>query len=404
MELVRGARWELSAGNIATAETLCREVLTDFADNAECWNMIGVIAAKIGQFEHAARAFQRALEADPGFEKAAGNLTQIEAAPPMPRRPADSPGFLVIKAWGQGFWSDVDHVLGQLLVAEITGRTPVVSWGRNSRFRDTDTADAFGLYFEPVSAARLDDLQDRSDDAYWPPKWSAHNLAAGVCNQTDGPWSRLSALLTFARTEEIVVSDYYTGIPTISSWIPPDHPLSGLSWPNLYRHLCVKYLQPRHDVRARVDAAYTALFQDSRVLAVHARGTDKVDESPELESINARLVQETAAWAREVGASRIFLLSGSSRLVATFRDTFGPQLLTLDVQRSDTDQAIHFQARNGYTLGMEVMVDTYLATHADWFLGNGDSNVSAMIEHLRAWPEGRFRLLRPSIHYRRKLV
>ncbi len=36
--------------------------------------------------------------------------------------------FLLIKSWGCGFWSDVDHVMGQLLVAEITNRIPVIYW------------------------------------------------------------------------------------------------------------------------------------------------------------------------------------------------------------------------------------------------------------------------------------
>lgn len=402
--LVDGARWELSNGNIATAETLCRQVLDDGADSPDCWNMIGVIAAGIGLFDQATQAFRRALEIDPALEKAAGNLKQIEAATPPPRRPADDPGFLIIKAWGQGFWSDVDHVLGQLLIAEMTGRAPIVHWGSNSRFRDAGTAEAFGLYFEPLSRYRLEDVRDRSDEAFWPPKWSARNLDAGAYQQTEGPWSRLTALRSLARPEEIVVSDFYTGISTLAGWIPPEHPLSGMTLPTLYRYLCGKYLHALPDIRGRVDEFYAALFKGERVLAVHARGTDKIAENPDLGTLNGQLLQEAGTWADKAGASRVFLLSDSSELLTAFRDMFGPRLITLDVQRSESGQSLHFQARNGYALGLEVMADTYLAARADWFLGNGDSNVSAMIEHLRDWPEGRFRLLRPSVHYRRQLV
>jgi hypothetical protein len=402
--LIEGARWELANRNIATAEALCRQVLDDGEESPDCWNMLGVIAAEIGLFDHAARAFRHALEIDPHFDKAGGNLTQIEATPPRPLRPAGQPGFLVIKAWGQGFWSDVDHALGQLLVAEVTGRTPIVHWGSNSRFRDVDTEEAFSLYFEPVSPYQLAHLRDHPDEAFWPPKWSARNLDAGTHQQTEGPWSRLTALRSLARPEEIVVSDFYTGISTLAAWIPSDHPLSGMTLPALYRYLCGKYLHPVRDIQTRVDDLFATLFRGERVLAVHARGTDKIDENPGLATLNRQLLQEARTWADTAAASRVFLLSDSRALVTAFRDVFGQRLITIDVQRSDSGQSLHFQARNGHALGQEVMTDTYLASRADWFLGNGDSNVSAMIEHLRDWPDGRFRLLRPSVHYRRQLV
>jgi hypothetical protein len=34
--------------------------------------------------------------------------------------------YLLIKAWGFGFWADLDHVLGALLLADLTRRVPVV--------------------------------------------------------------------------------------------------------------------------------------------------------------------------------------------------------------------------------------------------------------------------------------
>ncbi len=403
-ELKQGIRFELSRRNVATAEVLCRTVLDSFPDDAECWNVIGVIAAELQLWAQAREAFQRALRADPGFTKAAENLAQLDRVPPQPPVPADQARFLVIKAWGEGFWSDVDHVLGQLLVAEITGRVPVVHWAANSRFGAGDGRDAFTLYFEPVSSARLADLEDRPDGAFWPPKWRASNLDSENVDKTSGEWSRLSALFTLARHEEIVVSDYYTGVATIAPWIPTGHPLTGRPLPALYRYLCGKYLKPRPEIVRVVDRLAAALFQDRAVLAVHARGTDKFVESADLAATNDILVNEANRWAAEVGATRVFVMSDSSALLGRFRDALGERLLTLPAQRSDTQVAPHFLPHDRLRLGREIMVDTYLALRAGWFLGNGESNVSAMIEHLRDWPAGRLRLLRPNLHYRRHLV
>jgi protein O-GlcNAc transferase len=403
-ELRAGARFELGRRNIATAETLCREILDTFPEDAECWNMIGVIGAELRLFEQALAAFERALRADPSFEKAAGNRDQIAAAPVPPHRPATDPGLLVIKAWGQGFWSDVDHVLGQLLVAELTGRVPVTHWGENSRFGKPGAPDAFTLYFEPLSSRSIDELRDRPDSAFWPPKWSGRNIDTGEVQKLDGEWSRVSGLFGLGRPEEIVVSDYYTGIATIAPWISPDHALARRDLPALYRFLCDKYLRPRRELLARIDDQVRGLFSDREVLAVHARGTDKFAESQDLAAANRGLLAKAGEWAAGHPDGRVFLLSDSSPLVIQFRQSFGDRLIALPAQRSGSDVAVHFQSRNGHSLGLEIMTDTYLALRAGWFLGNGESNVSAMIEHLRDWPPGRFQLVAPSLHYRRHLV
>jgi hypothetical protein len=65
----------------------------------------------------------------------------------------ESNRFLLIKAWGCGFWSDVSHVAGQLLIAELTDRIPVIFWGTGSLYASENplVKDAFIMYFLPVS-------------------------------------------------------------------------------------------------------------------------------------------------------------------------------------------------------------------------------------------------------------
>ena len=50
----------------------------------------------------------------------------------------------------------MNHTLGCLLLAEITGRTPITLWGENSLFRGGGQ-DAFALYWAPVSTATIAD-------------------------------------------------------------------------------------------------------------------------------------------------------------------------------------------------------------------------------------------------------
>src|SRR6201998_2254393 len=79
-------------------------------------NLIGVIAAQLGLHDEAIGNFERALACDPPFPPAKDNLQKIRNARARAARPQAAQGrrFLLIKAWGYGFWSDVTHVLGCL--------------------------------------------------------------------------------------------------------------------------------------------------------------------------------------------------------------------------------------------------------------------------------------------------
>ena len=68
-----------------------------------------------------------------------------------------------------------------------------------------------------------------------------------------------------------------------------------------------------------------------------------------------------------------------------------------DAQRTNAAVGLHHAPGNdGEKLGDEVMIDTYLALRCTRFIGNGRSNVSAMIALLKDWPEDTCRLLAPS--------
>ena len=93
--------------------------------------MLAIISLKLGFFDQARRHME-----------AARQLIQ-----PSDRRER----FLVIRAWGAGFWADVLHTIHGLALAEASGRTPIVHWGLECRYRRAGIENAWPLYFEPVS-------------------------------------------------------------------------------------------------------------------------------------------------------------------------------------------------------------------------------------------------------------
>src|SRR5690349_21307930 len=147
------ARLLLEEGTPGAADLLLWAVLAKNPRDAAAWEGLSEVAERIGAVEFAAWYAGVAASLRGG---AAGANTAM-AQGPRAAASADE-RFLVIKAWGYGFCSDLDHTVAGLLLAELTGRTPVTHWGVNSLFSVDPERDAFREYFEPVSPARLEDV------------------------------------------------------------------------------------------------------------------------------------------------------------------------------------------------------------------------------------------------------
>jgi hypothetical protein len=115
------------------------------------------------------------------------------------------------------------------------------------------------------------------------------------------------------------------------------------------------------------------------------------------ESCLAALAQVDSSW-------RIFLLTDDQRWLDRVRSAYGGRVVATDCRRTDSDTGVHYLApSHGLRAGTEVMIDTYLAARADRFIGNGRSNVSAMIALLNDWKPENCILVRPSGLMKRNL-
>jgi len=385
------AAMALEVGNLAACEIVCRDILDAAPGNSAALNMLGVVAAKIGALDHAAACFAEGLRADPANAEIRRNSDLLARS--RRSRAATSPGdrYLVIRAWGFGFWSDVSAVLGGLLLAEITGRIPVVHWGANSLFGDGSGRDAFTNYFEPISSIGLDDLARLRDATFFPPKWSRSNLAEENVAKWQGQGSRGAALYLLSRPEAIVVSDFYLGVVNVAPWLPAGHPLHGKPLGEVHRYLVGKYLRPRPAVGLACDAFFKAHLQGTSFAAVHMRGSDKRLEDKDLEVATEAYFPAIAAvdptW-------RIFLLTDDVQLLGRVTNAFGGRVVATACQRTGSSTGVHnLPDVDRVQAGLEVMTDAYLALRADRFIGNGRSSVSAMIALMKDWGPGNCTLI-----------
>jgi protein O-GlcNAc transferase len=393
----------LETGNLPLANYLVRDALDVHPGSAALRYLLAAIAGAVGRLEDSRRFLREVLAMSPGFEAARQELEAIEEESTSSQTSEPSAGrFLLIRAWGFGFWSDVSHVLSQLLLAEITNRVPVVHWGTESLFSD-GKGDAFRRFFNPVSAVVLDDLRT-IEGGFFPPKWDRDSISGPGLHKFDGEWSRMDAIYFLNRPEAVLVADFFTGVAGLLPWLPEGHPSSGRTPVDVMRGLAATYLQPSPPVVERVGAFERARLAGRRWVAVHMRGSDKVLESDELARVNEEIMLETDRLVEREHDLAILLLTDDSRLVERASTRWGSRMVTTDVSRTSSRIGVHYlKDADPITLGREVLVDALVATRCEWFIGNGQSNVAAMIECLKEWPAGRCTLVRPSLFARPNL-
>jgi protein O-GlcNAc transferase len=370
----------LAEGVPGAADLLAREALARNPRDAAAWRALSKVAAAVGEADASAR-----------YERIAAELSP--AAGPCPAASAER--FLVIKAWGYGFCSDLEHVLGALLLCEITGRTPVTHWGINTLFGVDPRQDAFKLYFEPLSWVGIDDLVGKGYD-FWPPKWRETNLRAERVQKQFGEYSRLSAIQYLNRPEAVAVSDYFSGVAVLLPWLPAWHPMRHATLDEVYVYLTGKYLRPVADIAREVDDFASRHFTMRPVIGVHIRGADKYLEDAQLEQKLAVYPQAIEFLSRGDKQAKIFLMTDSSPIVEDYRRRYGDRLIVPEAVRTDTKRGLHYQEQpDRRRLGVEVLRDVLLAARCDRFAGLGTSNVSCMVHHMKKWGPGDMAMIGP---------
>lgn len=327
------------------------------------------------------------------------------------RRRRNGPGYLVIKPWGVGFWGEVDHVAGHLVIAEIMGREPIVLWNDECRYRPPDMDNGWDAYFEPVSTARRRDL-DQTGLEFYPPFWTRENLdevrfrpqsSPGFAN----PFGVL-AVTALGRPEDVVVADGYISVGEAVKWAAPTEQKAREAPLAEYRRLFAERIRPLAHHATRQAAMADRLFERRPVLAVHYRAQSLAKaftESAERRvlTLDEYLPHIDGFVDRYPGGS-IFLLSDADAAVERLRLRYEERLIVLDRLRLADELVGDVSYRllgNNHRLGLEVFDDVYLAARADMFLGDGASGVSCAIMHVKDWPDDTLTLLRRNVFLHR---
>jgi protein O-GlcNAc transferase len=418
-EALNEANAALSRGSIARADLICQSAIARGIRSPDFILIQGRVAVAIGEYATARRCFEELLAVNPSDSTAStalSDLSRLEderraldastasAASNSPKR------FHLIKAWGFGFTADVDHTLGHLLLAEITGRIPVIYWGGNSLFRDENIENAWGEFFEPVSPFTVRDLC-RDEHTFFSSKWNAGNLMEGEINKMAGPGSRTAAIWFLNQSASVTVGDFFTSVLELLPWVAATHPVSAKGpikasvIETAYRYLIGKYLKPRSEILAAVESFAARNFQGKAMLAVHVRGSDKAGELANLADGQAKLLEEVKAILDTKPTVSVFLMTDEAAIREQYMSAFPGRVITTECVRTRDIRGVHYlRGFSRRQLGIEVLIDVYLAARCDGLLGLGFTNVSNFILHLKPWRQGTVRLLGPVLHYERNFM
>ncbi|MBE6822763.1 MAG: hypothetical protein E7518_06655 [Ruminococcaceae bacterium] len=314
--------------------------------------------------------------------------------------------FLLIKSWGCGFWSDVDHVMGQLLAAEITNRIPVIYWGPNSLYAESFQSNAFDLYFEPVSNFTIQDIA-WPHYTFYPPIWNAKNVMIEDLDKIAWEHRNLGEMMT--SDASVVVSDVHYFVRPMIPFIPKDHWAYGMTPHQIYRGLFDKYLKLKPDIQAEIEDFYEKNLKGSEpLLGVHIRGGDKVREVEKLSNLNKWYYTQIDRFIRRYGIQKILLLTDTEDILKNFVQRYGSMVVYTDCRRGElnaTANAAHLQNYSDKRRkGIEIIKDTYLGAKCDFFIGNGYSNVSYTVKRLKDWPEDHITLFFRDLNHEKRLA
>lgn len=379
-ETLARAQRALHEGDLSRGNRLLQRLHAAGHADAASHQMLAVIATELGLFGHAEH-----------------HVAEARRLAPPPRAGAR---YLLIRAWGAGFWADVLHTVHGLALAEASRRVPVIYWGRECRYRSPGVDDAWRLYFEPVSSVTARDLT-RGRRSFFPPKWTAENLRFQRVNKDQGEWGATSGLYLLNRTEDVTVFDFFTELDDLAPWFAPGHPLAAADPEPALGELYRRHLRLKPDLAAEVGRLEAELLRGRPHIAVHYRtqGIPKILESVDKQALHPDAFIETIErFLEDHGDGGVYLMTDYAPAVGFFRERFGERLACREVTRVDShDQhsvEIHLQ-HDGVALARDVILDSYLAARCEAFVGDGASGVSQAITRLKAWPADRVTLFRP---------
>jgi len=139
--------------------------------------------------------------------------------------------------------------------------------------------------------------------------------------------------------------------------------------------LIEKYIHIRDEILEKVDEFIQNYFNDSYVIGVHYRGTDKGDDSPILSYSEVCKHIREHICSNSLEGSKIFLATDESQFFDYMRREFGELVIAYSTQYSEDGSPLHQNSPNPFLHGEEALIDSLLLSRTDLLIRTS-SNLS----------------------------
>jgi hypothetical protein len=324
------------------------------------------------------RAFRRGGEINPSQRRPGEALM-----PPTQTR------YLLVKAKG-GFGNRILSAVTGILLAEVTGRIPVIDW-RDGEYLDRGV-NAYPLLFDDpvnVEAAAFDNRSDVK-----PSLWAGHlsehptDLIQRLFpNDHSNPFIYRKLSIDLARpAAETALAVFWSYLPKMErirrqvSALPA---YRGLSAGEITQDALSRYFTPNSRVRARLERVLTT--EGRPVIGVHIRYTDRKVSL-------ARIITEVTRLRKRMPHAPIFLATDNQRVQDSFRAQFDG-VVVIEKTLGDDVNSLHEHLVHNDPLreAENALVDMWALASCDWLVYSRHSTFSVAAAAIGAIPRSRQR-------------
>jgi hypothetical protein len=288
---------------------------------------------------------------------------------------------IVIQSIPEGMVAVLRHTVHGLLLAELSGRNPVIYWGSRFLYRGRSLCkNAFLRFFGDMGCCDATKIRD-TNMGFLPTDWSAENVFNdGLISyryEESRPGVAQPPLEKLLNSEaEVVVYTHWNHLVDIMPFIPECSEYYGLDNATVAGMVFRKYFKVLPEVLAPAKKILESVTVSGRLIGVHCRGSDKITEHALVTPEDYRKQVDRILSEED----RVFLATDSVRALKKFQNWYGDRLIFTDCERSSNEQGVHFTAKNREQAGRDFLVDAYLLSRCALHFGNKGSHVSYLVQ------------------------
>lgn len=296
---------------------------------------------------------------------------------------------LIIKAKG-GFGNRILSACTGVVIAQVTGRTPVIDW-RDGEYLETGENAYPPLFDDPVGV-RPEAFDERHDvvPALWQGRLNEHPTQI-ISDRF--PDEHSNPLIYRRLSVDLARPDVSSPLAVFWSYLPKmarvrrrairNPQLRGMSSSDLMRWALARHFRPNARIRGAVDEIFAGRTRP--VIGVHIRYTDRKVSLD-------RIFREVAHLRRRMPEAPIFLATDNGGVQQQFRERFG-NVFVIEKTLGDDDNSLHEHvvADDPLLEAENALIDMWALSSCDWLIHSRHSTFSVAAALIGGIPRSRQR-------------